>query len=50
MYPYRFDAIVFDFDGTLVKSSEVKTWAFGKLYEEYGEDIVRQVISYQNKH
>jgi phosphoglycolate phosphatase-like HAD superfamily hydrolase len=50
MYPYRFDAIVFDFDGTLVKSSEVKTWAFGKLYEEYGEDIVRQVISYQNEH
>ena len=50
MYTYRFDAIVFDFDGTLVRSNEVKTWAFGKLYEEYGGDIVRQVISYQNEH
>jgi phosphoglycolate phosphatase-like HAD superfamily hydrolase len=50
MHTYRFDAIVFDFDGTLVRSNEVKTWAFGKLYEEYGEDIVSQVMSYQNEH
>ncbi|MBT5469288.1 MAG: HAD family hydrolase [Nitrospina sp.] len=50
MYTNHYDAIVFDFDGTLVKSNKVKTWAFGKLYEEYGDKIVKQVISYQNEH
>ena len=31
---YRYGAIVFDFDGTLVESNEIKSWAYGKLYEE----------------
>ncbi len=47
---YRYDAIVFDFDGTLVKSNEIKNWAFGKLYEKYGENIVRLVTDYNEKH
>ena len=46
---FRYDAIVFDFDGTLVDSKEIKTLAFGKLYEEHGEDIVRQVIAYHRE-
>ena len=46
---FRYDAIVFDFDGTLVKSNEIKTWAFGKLYEKYGENIVRLVTDYHEK-
>ncbi len=50
MPPYRYDAIVFDFDGTLVNSNEIKTWAFGELYKEHGENIVRQIISYNKEH
>ena len=47
---YRYDAIVFDFDGTLVQSNEIKTWAFGELYKENGEKIVQQIIAYHKKH
>ena len=46
---YRYDAIVFDFDGTLVKSNEIKTWAFGELYEEHGEKVVQQIIAYNKE-
>ena len=46
MHNYRFDAIVFDFDGTLIASNEIKTWAFGELYKEYGDNIVQQIITY----
>jgi len=40
------DAIIFDFDGVLVESISVKTKAFGALYVEYGEDVVKQVENY----
>ena len=50
MHLYRYDAIVFDFDGTLVNSNEIKTWAFGELYKEHGEKIVQQIISYNKEH
>ena len=50
MLYFRYDAIVFDFDGTLVQSNKVKSWAFGKLYEDYGEEIVQQVIAYHREH
>ena len=50
MHNYRFDAIVFDFDGTLIASNEIKTWAFGELYKEYGDNIVQQIITYNNEH
>jgi HAD superfamily hydrolase (TIGR01549 family) len=42
----RYEAIVFDFDGVLVESLDVKTQAFASLYAEYGTDIVRKVIAY----
>jgi phosphoglycolate phosphatase-like HAD superfamily hydrolase len=41
-----FEAIVFDFDGTLVDSLEIKEVAFGILYKSYGEDIVNKVRAY----
>ena len=45
-----FDAIVFDFDGVLVDSVDVKTRAFAALYAEYGSDIERQVVALHLAH
>jgi len=44
------DAIIFDFDGVLVESVDVKTRAFGALYEKYGEKVVAQVENYHLSH
>lgn len=41
-----YDAIVFDFDGVLVESMDVKTQAFASLYSDYGEQVVKKVIVY----
>ena len=38
--------VVFDFDGVLVDSVEVKTEAFAELYRDYGEDMVKRVVRY----
>lgn len=46
----RFDAIIFDFDGVLVESVDVKTRAFALLYESHGSEIVRKVVAYHLKH
>lgn len=46
----KYDAIVFDFDGVLVESVDVKTQAFGTLYAEYGDRIVEQVKAYHLQH
>jgi phosphoglycolate phosphatase-like HAD superfamily hydrolase len=48
--PRKYDAIVFDFDGVLVESVDVKTQAFGALYADYGEHIVEQVRAYHIQH
>lgn len=46
----RFDAIVFDFDGVLVESVDVKTRAFAALFEPYGEEVVKQVVAWHLAH
>jgi HAD superfamily hydrolase (TIGR01549 family) len=38
--------IIFDFDGVIVESLDIKTNAFAKLFEQEGEDIVNRVINY----
>ncbi len=50
MNPPRFDAIVFDFDGVLVESVDVKTRAFAALYEPHGEDVVKRVVAWHLAH
>lgn len=42
----RFDAVVFDFDGVLVESVNVKTQAFAALYAGYGLSVVEQVVAF----
>lgn len=46
----RFDAIVFDFDGVLVESVDVKTQAFAALYEPFGPAVVAQVVTWHLVH
>lgn len=45
----QFQAILFDFDGVLAESVNVKTQAFAKLFEKFGEEIVQKVIDYHLK-
>ena len=44
------DAVIFDFDGVLAESVEVKTTAFAQLFAPYGNDIVKQVVQYHLTH
>ena len=39
-------AIIFDFDGVIVDSVNVKTLAFAELYSEYGPEVQRKVKDY----
>ena len=40
------NAIIFDFDGVVLESLNVKTNAFKKLYESYGSDISKRVVEH----
>lgn len=42
--------LVFDFDGVLADSVEVKTEAFAQMYSEYGEDIINNVIDHHREY
>lgn len=42
-------AIIFDFDGVLVESVDVKTKAFARMFEDKGKEVVRQVIDFHLK-
>lgn len=42
----KFQTILFDFDGVLAESADVKTEAFAKLYEPYGDEIVKKVVKH----
>lgn len=39
-------AVFFDFDGVIADSVQVKTRAFGQLFQPYGERIVKQVMDF----
>lgn len=44
------EAVVFDFDGVLVESVDVKTRAFVELYRPFGEAMVVKVVAYHLAH
>jgi beta-phosphoglucomutase-like phosphatase (HAD superfamily) len=50
LIPMSCEAIFFDFDGVLVDSVEVKTQAFEKLFEPYGQDIKDKVVAHHRNH
>lgn len=39
-------AIIFDFDGVIVESGDIKTEAFAELYRQYGEPIMQAAVAY----
>lgn len=43
-------AIIFDFDGVVAESGEIKTQAFAELYRPHGENIVSEVVKYHTQH
>ena len=47
---YKYAAIVFDFDGVLVESVDIKTEAFAALYKGYGSDVVNKVVAFHLNH
>jgi phosphoglycolate phosphatase-like HAD superfamily hydrolase len=40
------EAIIFDFDGVLVESVDIKTRAFARVFEPEGEDVTARVTEY----
>ncbi len=46
----KYSGIVFDFDGVILDSVEVKTEAFGEIYKKYGEEVVSKVKQYHLLH
>lgn len=42
----RIKAIIFDYDGVIAESVNVKTEAFAELYRPYGDDIVQKVVTH----
>jgi phosphoglycolate phosphatase-like HAD superfamily hydrolase len=49
MQTFDWQAIIFDFDGVVVESGEIKTQAFAELYRSYGEDIVAKVVQFHTQ-
>lgn len=41
--------IFFDFDGVIVESTDIKTDAFAKLFEQKGSDVREKVVNYHLK-
>ena len=43
-------AIIFDFDGVIAESVDIKTEAFAELYKYYGDEVVKKVIKHHTGH
>lgn len=46
----RTEAVVFDFDGVLAESVDIKTEAFRDLYGDFGDDVVERVVAHHEDH
>lgn len=43
-------AIIFDFDGVILDSVDIKTKAFARLFEDRGPEVVRQLVEHHLAH
>ncbi|RVC80953.1 HAD family hydrolase [Mesorhizobium sp. M4A.F.Ca.ET.022.05.2.1] len=48
--PSRPAAIIFDFDGVILDSAEIKAEAFAEIYSGYGQQWREPILSYQRLH
>ena len=46
----KYKAIIFDFDGVICDSVDVKTKAFASLYASHGPEIEQMVVNYHLAH
>ena len=44
----KFDTIIFDFDGVIVDSKDIRIYGFKEIFKEYPENLVRRLIDYHN--
>ena len=45
----KFDTIIFDFDGVIVDSKEIRIRGFKNIFDEFSESLVKSLIDYHNK-
>jgi len=38
--------IIFDYDGVIAESVDIKTNAFAKIYHDYGDEVIEKVVSH----
>lgn len=43
-------SIIFDFDGIISESLDVKTEAFAEMYRPYGKEVEKKVVNYHEEH
>jgi len=46
----EYSAFIFDFDGVIADSVEVKTGAFAKLFSQYGSETEKKVVDHHRSH
>ena len=45
----KFDQIIFDFDGVILNSHNIKTQAFYEIFQKYGKKIATKSKNYHTK-
>jgi len=45
----KYDAVIFDLDGVLLDTVDIKTQGFVKLFKQYGDDVIKKVVDYHIK-
>jgi kynurenine formamidase/phosphoglycolate phosphatase-like HAD superfamily hydrolase len=43
---YKYDYLFFDFDGVILDSVDIKTFAFRELYKRYGQNVINKVVKH----